>query len=61
MTRSQAAEQESRPAAFHLGSKDLDDGSLNSSQEFGNSKQMLCLGWGRQEVVGHGVFGDAGR
>jgi hypothetical protein len=38
VTRSRAAEQETRPAAFHLESMDLDDGSLNSSQEFGNSK-----------------------
>jgi hypothetical protein len=36
--RSQAAEQESRPAAFHLESIDLDDRSLNSSPGLGDSK-----------------------
>ena len=60
MKRSKAAEQKSYPAAFHLESMNLDDGSLNSLQGFGNSILMLRLGWHRLEVVGLGKFGQAG-
>jgi hypothetical protein len=58
---SQAAEQETRTAALHLETNALDDGSLDSPQNLGNSNQMLCFArrcWG---VVGHRMFGEAER
>jgi hypothetical protein len=58
--RSEAAEQKSYPAAFHLESMNLDDGSLNSPQGFGNSILMLRLGWHGRGVVGLGKFEQAG-
>ena len=57
MKRSQAAEQKNHPAAFHLESMILDDGSLNSSQEFANSILLFCH---RRGLVGLGKFGQAG-
>jgi hypothetical protein len=54
--RSQAGEQQSRPAALHLEATSRDDGSpnsspLDSSHRFGSSTQILCSGFHHRELV----------